>query len=223
MSRSIFALCFVLSLSPAVYSDYEGQVTSFEEWWPDPIGGGWAGPEWSAPPSATPGSTIGVTDGLYSLKINAPGGTWWNEAMSFNLTRENDSLYDFFYGWGTFFVDITVLQSEWMMDTAIGWTTSPQVSLLLNPGSGQWWNLGPVQIGQPLNGNITMTASWDYRAYLDQISPDVSYIKMTLAFVNYGYLTPAPYYIDNARFLIPEPATMALLAFGALALLRRKR
>jgi hypothetical protein len=166
-------------------------------------------------------SDRGVTRGYSSLRMQGPGGPWKEYAL-LDLGGLEGGIDDF-YANDIFTVDVSVFQDEWTMDTAMGWTAAPTISLILNPGSGQWWNLGAVQIGQPLDGDHTITASWDYSAQRDQVTDPQGIVKFIIEFANFGYVDPSTYYIDNSWLLIPEPATMALLAFGSLALLRKKR
>jgi len=221
MCKKLAVLC-VLVLASAALAD-ELQIGSFEsgtlESWTTHTGVS----------TLVPAATRGVTDGSYSMQILGPGSTWWSENADLDLGLIDGGIDAFKEHYG-FQVDISVYADEWTMDTTVGWTTSPNVGLLLNPGSGQWWALPAVfQLGEPATkygtpgSDKTITATWNYGPYRDQIVDYFGVCKLILKFVNYGYLG-STYYVDNVRLIgNPEPTTIALLGLGSLALLRRRK
>jgi hypothetical protein len=217
-------ICVALMLTSAVFAD-DLQLNSWEsgtlEAWTTHTGVS----------TLTPAATRGVTDGSYSMKITGPGMTWWSENADIDLAvLDPENGIQAFKDHSTFSVDISVFADEWTMDPTVGWTTSPNVGLLINPGSGQWWSLPSIEIGEPAakygnpGADRKITASWDYSSYRNQIVDYAGVCKLILKFVDYGYLGNVNFYVDNVVLSgVPEPTTIALLGLGTLAMLRRKK
>jgi len=176
-----------------------------------------------------------ATDGYATLKVTT-GSSWWNEAMYIDLGAIGKEAV---LGNNTFSVDVSMFAADWVMDPAVGWTTSPSIGLLINPDKGwspdpgkpgyniNWWDAGAINLS-----NGTSTLSWDYQTKTNggMNGVDSTQFKFILKVVQWGYLAPTAFYLDKVKLsgdgyveTTPEPATMALLGLGSLALLRRKR
>lgn len=169
----------------------------------------------SSATSMVAGQSVGVTLDSGSLLVEQTG---WGQSLSIKL-QDND-LVDAFMENSILTIDISVAANDgtitggysqvaavYMNAEGPGWTTVASD----NPVNFYWWEG---------SGERTLTLEIDYSDFRDAIT-GTDYIEIILA-LNTGGGAPAEMYFDNAQ-LIPEPATLALLGIGAMALLRRKR
>lgn len=218
-------------------------------------GDGWIDWSWSSlpynfvsigpmPNSRYSSSTIGATDGSYSLKLTPPAG--WGQYLS---------LYSFqcalpfpmsaFLNNTQLKVDITYDSASWLADT----TYAAVYNLSMQTDSYGWHDVGGQASPTGANGVVftdtlsplypgylpivdpgttlrtwTGIYTWDYSAILPGGSYTGNHVSASDMWVLFVFAfnsdTAGAYYIDNVR-LVPEPTTIAVLTIG-LALLRKR-
>jgi hypothetical protein len=197
MYRRLF--CFVLTLG-LVSTSYGTVIDSFED--------GVAAWEIINPPETLASSTVGVTDGALSMERGFTAGFHFidlDSGGSIEILNANDTLE----------VDVTTSLTA----AEVGWYLETRLILQGGSAGGNYYLEGPlVPVASP-DGTLTTTkVSYNYGPGLTT-GPLESWAKVRIVNNTGGNGTV---YYDNFG-AVPEPATIALLGLGGLALLRRRK
>ncbi len=220
MLKRMFCFAVVLALASISYGVVIGDFEdgSFDHWrqsvsWPD-----------LDPVDATfTHSRIGATLNDKSLRVkNQPGGQATMAIKLQYLVEEclpegapGDNVG--FDGYGAFFandtisLDVTMPADEW---TGGGWA---QLEIISNSEKGGWVSLGAQGLSLGTN-----SLAYDYSGVVINPADPGGYNEFVVVTNRGGWETEGFTYFDNIQ-LTPEPATIALLGLGGLALLRKKR
>ncbi len=195
-------------------------------------------------------TTIGATNGNNALKMTLPTG--WGQYLALHnyqcalpfpmadLLANTQLKIDITYDSGSWAADTgyAAIYSLSLQTAAYGWQdvgggidhsngsvrNGVVFTDTLNPNYAGY--LPMTNVGTP-GTTYTGTWTWDYSAVLpggsytgNHISVNDTYVNLIFAFNSNG--SGGSFIIDNVRLDVPEPATIAMLCLGGLALLKKR-